>query len=175
MVLHRRVERLLDRTRKPVNLVDEEDRAGLERREEGCDVALALERGTGGLHERHVELPGGDVRKRGLAEAGRAGEQHVVERLPPAPCRLDEQPELALHLVLADEVLEPARAERAVELLLARPGHGDLQADLGFRRRTGHAAFTRPRRAAWMSASGAASAPVSSVAASSISSASPAS
>ena len=48
-VLHRGVERLLDRAREPVDLVDEEDRARLEVGEEGRDVALALERRAGGL------------------------------------------------------------------------------------------------------------------------------
>ena len=51
--------------------------------------------GPGGLHERGVELAGGDVRERRLAEAGRPGEQHVVERLAAPPRRLDEQAELA--------------------------------------------------------------------------------
>ena len=75
------IERLLERAREAVDLVDEEDRARLERGQEGGDVALALERRAGGLHERDVELGGDDLGERGLAEAGRPGEQHVVERL----------------------------------------------------------------------------------------------
>ena len=88
-VLHRRVEGLLQRARQAVDLVDEEDRARLQRGQEGGDVALALERRAGRLHERHAQLGGDDLRERGLAEPGRAGQQHVVERVaargaPPA-------------------------------------------------------------------------------------------
>ena len=80
-VLHRRIEGLLERARQAVDLVDEEHGARLERGEERGDVALALERRAGRLDERHVELVRDDLRERGLAEPGRAGEQHVVERL----------------------------------------------------------------------------------------------
>ena len=86
-VLHRRVERLLDRAVEAVDLVDEEDAARLERGQEGGDVGLALERRAGGLHHRHAELGGDDVGERGLAEPGRAGEQDVVERLAAAAGR----------------------------------------------------------------------------------------
>src|SRR2546430_9636293 len=61
------------------------------RSEEGGDVALALERGAGGLDEGDGELRGHDLRERGLAEPGRAGEQDVVERLPAPSRRLDRK------------------------------------------------------------------------------------
>ena len=85
-VLHRRIERLLDRAAEAVDLVDEEDAAGLQRGEEGGDVGLALQRRPGGLHHRHPQLGGDDVGERGLAEPGRAGEEDVVERLAAAAC-----------------------------------------------------------------------------------------
>ena len=49
--------------------------------------ALRSSAGPGGLDQRRLELGGDDVRERGLAEPGRAGEQHVVERLAAAPRR----------------------------------------------------------------------------------------
>ena len=52
-----------------------------------------------------------------LPRPGRPGEQNVVERLSPPARRLDEEAELVLDLVLADELLEPRRPQRAVELL----------------------------------------------------------
>ena len=91
--------------------------------------------GPGGLHERHVELARDDVGERGLAEPGRPGEQHVVERLAAPAGRLDEERELVLELLLADEVLEPRRAQRAVELLLARPRRRRLDALVARQRR----------------------------------------
>ena len=84
-------------------------RARLERGQEGGDVGLALERRAGGLHQRHPQLGGDDVGERGLAEPGRAGEQHVVERLAAAPRGLDEDLELLGHLALVDEVGEASR------------------------------------------------------------------
>ena len=116
-VLHRRVERLLDRAAEPVDLVDEEDAAGLQRGEEGGDVGLALQRRARGLHQRHAELGGDDVGERGLAEPGRAGEQDVVERLAAPARRLDEDRQLLGDLDLVDEVGQGRRAQAAVEVL----------------------------------------------------------
>ena len=106
-VLHHRIEGLLERPREPVDLIDEEDRPRLERGQECGDVALALERGAGGLHERHAELGGEDLRQRGLAKAGWPREQYVVERLVAADRRRDRDSQLVFQCLLADEVLEP--------------------------------------------------------------------
>ena len=76
--------------------------------------------GPGRLHERRAQLPRGDVGQRRLAEAGRARQQHVVERLAAPPRRLHEERQLTLELLLADELVQALRAQRAVELLLAR-------------------------------------------------------
>ena len=130
-VLHRRVERLLDRAAEPVDLVDEEDAARLQRGEEGGDVGLALQRRAGGLHHRHAQLGGDDVGERGLAEPGRAGEQDVVERLAAAARRLDEDRQLLGDLLLVDEVGERRRAQRAVEVLVGHVGAGVVDPDLG--------------------------------------------
>ena len=116
-VLHRRVERLLDRAAEAVDLVDEEDAAGLQRGEEGGDVGLALERRARGLDQRHAELGGDDVGERGLPQPGRAGEEDVVERLAAAAGGLDEDPQLLGDLDLVDEVGERRRPQRAVEVL----------------------------------------------------------
>ena len=101
-----------------MDLVDEEDAARLERGEEGGDVGLALERGPGGLDEVDLELGGDDLGQRGLAEAGRAGEQDVVERVAAVAGGADGDLELGLQRLLADELVEPPRAQRDVELVL---------------------------------------------------------
>ena len=123
-VLHRGIEGLLDRARQPVDLVDEEHRARLERGQERRDVGLALERRAGGLHERHVELGGDDLRQRGLAEPGRAGQQHVVERLAALGGRLDRDAELLAQRLLADELLQPARAQRGLGVVVGAHAGG---------------------------------------------------
>ncbi len=122
VVLHRRVEGLLERARQAVDLIDEEHAARLERGQKRRDVSLALERRSGGLHERNLQLGRDDLRERGLAESRRPGEQQVVERLAARAARLDRHRELLAQRLLADELREPARAQRAVELVLGDAG-----------------------------------------------------
>ena len=127
-VLHRRIEGLLERAVQAVDLVDEEHRVRLERGEQRRDVALALERRAGRLHEPHAHLLGDDLRERRLAQAGRPGQEHVVERLAARDRRLHRDRELLADAVLADELLERARAQRAVEVVLAVEHAGRLDA-----------------------------------------------
>ena len=70
------------------------------------------------MDERHLELARDDLRERCLAEARRAGEQEVVQRLAAAGRGLDRDGQLFAQRVLADELLEPLRAQRAVELVV---------------------------------------------------------
>jgi hypothetical protein len=48
------------------------------------------------------------VGERGLAEAGRAVEEQVVERLVPLFRRVDGDAKVVLELLLTDELVEPA-------------------------------------------------------------------
>src|SRR5919201_6855903 len=123
-VLERRVEDLLDGAVEPVDLVDEEDVARLERGEDRGDVALPLERRASEGADADAELLADDVGEARLAEPGRADEEDVVERLAARPRRLERDRELLLDPLLADEVVEPARAEASLELLLVRAGGG---------------------------------------------------
>ena len=119
-VLHRRIERLLERAVEAVDLVDEEHAARLERGQQRGDVALALERRAGGLHERHVELGGDDLRERRLAEPRRPGEQDVVERLAARRRRPGARRRAARLQRRPGRRTRPgARPQRAVELVLA--------------------------------------------------------
>jgi hypothetical protein len=68
-VLHRRVEDLLDRAGKAVDLVDEEDVALAELGEHGGEVAGPLDGGAGRDVDGHAHLVGDDRRQRGLAQA----------------------------------------------------------------------------------------------------------
>ena len=133
-VLHRRIEGLLQRAREAVDLVHEEHRARLERGQVRGDVALALERRRSGRDELDAELVRDDLGKRGLPESRRPGEQDVVEGLLAGTGGLDEDLELLLDRVLTDEVGEPLRAQRAIELVLGGNRLGRLQAlDPGLR------------------------------------------
>jgi hypothetical protein len=118
-VLHRRVERLLDGRREPVDLVDEEDVARRERGEEPREVAL-LHEGRAARHvQRHRELAREDMGERRLAEAGRAGEEDVIERLAAPLRRLRVHAEVLDDLLLPDVLLERGGAERLLQPLLA--------------------------------------------------------
>ena len=101
----------------PVDLVDEDDVAVLDRREDRRDV-LPLERRAGDRADADAELLADDVREARLAEAGRADEQDVVERLAACLRRCERDPELLLHALLPDEVGEAARTKRLLELLV---------------------------------------------------------
>ena len=117
-VLERRVEDLLDGRVQPVDLVDEEHVARLERGQDRGDVALPLERRAGDRADADAELLADDVREARLAEPRRADEQHVVERLAPRDRRGEHDLELLLEPLLADELGQVARPQRAVELVL---------------------------------------------------------
>ncbi len=141
-VLERRVEDLLDRRPQAVDLVDEQHLAGLEVGEDGGQVAGPLEHRAGGGADGGAHLVGDDVGQRRLAQARGPEQQHVVERLAALARRLQEDLELVDHPLLADELLQPPRPERLldVQLLgvggageqLAGDGHGGiLTAKLG--------------------------------------------
>ena len=70
--------------------------------------------GPGDLADADAELLADDLRERGLAEAGRAREQDVVERLAARLRRVERDRELLLHALLADEVRSDCgRSERS--------------------------------------------------------------
>ena len=151
-VLEGRVEHLLGGAGEPVDLVDEEDVALLQRGQDRGHV-LPLDGRPGDGADPDAELLADHVGEARLAEAGRAGEQDVVERLAARASRRERDRELLLDPLLADEVVEPLRPERAVELLLV-----DLQVG---GEELGHAAFrraTRTRSSAGSSGSTSASA-----------------
>ena len=102
-ILHRRVEDLLDRPVEPVDLVDEQHVSELQVGEDGGHVRLALQGRPGRGHDVDAHLRRDDVGQRGLAQSRRAGEQHVVQRLPARERRLDEDLELLAQHRLPDE------------------------------------------------------------------------
>ena len=118
VILHGRVEHFLDGTAEAVDLVDEEDVALLEVGEDGGDVGLALERRAGSGADGDAHLAGDDAGQRGLAQAGRADQQHVVERLVAGLGRLDEDLQLLLERLLADEIGQLARTQRDLDVLV---------------------------------------------------------
>ena len=118
-VLHRRIEDLLDRRIEAVDLVDEQDVALLEIGQERGEVAGLGDHRAGGGAEVDAELARDDLGERGLAEAGRAGEQDMVERLAARARGVDEDLEVGARLGLADEVAQTLRTQLPLGFVLA--------------------------------------------------------
>ena len=109
-VLHRRVEDLLDRGREAVDLVHEQDVAGLEVRQDAGQVARARDHRPRGQAQARAHLPRDDVRERRLAETRRPRQQNVVEGLAAALRGGEKDREVLADLRLPDvfaEVLRP--------------------------------------------------------------------
>ena len=121
-ILHRRIEDFLDRRVEPVDLVDEQHVAVFEIGEQRGKVAGLGDDRAGGRAEIDAELARHDLRQRRLAEAGRADEQHMVERLAAALGRLDEHLQIGARRRLADELVERLRAQRHVGVFAALVG-----------------------------------------------------
>ena len=124
-VLHRGVEDFLDRGGQAVDLVDEQDVAVLEIGQQSGEVArLGDDRARGGA-EADPHFARQDPGERGLAEAGRAEEQHMVERLAARFRRIDEHPQIVARALLPDELVEALRPKRGIGVLGLALGRGD--------------------------------------------------
>ena len=77
-----------------MDLVDEQDVAVLEVGEQRGEVARLGDDRAGGGAKADAHLAGEDPGERGLAEAGRAEEQHMVERLAARAGGVDEHAQI---------------------------------------------------------------------------------
>ena len=128
-LLHCRVEHLLHHAAEAVDLVNEEDVAGLEAGEDGSKVACALDGGAGGYSNADAHLLADDVSEGGLAEAGRAVEEYVFKGLAALTRGGDADAEILLDAALADILAQPAGPQGAVQprvLQLFRAGYQPL-------------------------------------------------
>ena len=123
-VLHRRIHELLDGGGGAVDLVDEQDVAGLEPRKGGDEVGPSREcRAAGDMHLR-AHLGGDDVGQRGLAQAGRAVQQHVVEGLVSGAGGLHSDRQSLKRLALADVFGQSLRTQSPAGVLVGGVGGG---------------------------------------------------
>ncbi len=128
-VFHRGIEELFQRRAQPVNLVDEENVAGAQRREETDEIAGPLQHRSGGRSQLDTHLPCHEHGERRLAESGRAEEESVLEYLLPAFGCVNGDLQRGFHLGLADELVEARRTERGIRarFLGQRFGSGHLE------------------------------------------------
>ncbi len=122
VVLQRGVEDFLHHGREAVDLVDEEDVVPFQVGQQRGQVFRLFQHRPAGLPQVHAELGRDDVAQRGLAQPGRAEQQHVVQRLLPLARGPDEDLELLARLGLADVFLQQLGPQRALQRLLLRGG-----------------------------------------------------
>ena len=126
-VLHRRIEDLLDHVREAMDLVDEQHVALVQGREDRGQVAGTLDRGARGGADLRTHLGGHDVGEGRLAQAGRAVEEDVIDRLLAVAGGVDQDRQVLLDPILAGELVEAPRPDGRLEgdLVLGDDGAGD--------------------------------------------------
>ena len=121
-ILHRRVQALLDDRQQAVDLVDEQDVAFLQRRQDARQIAFALQRRPG----RHAHLGSHfirqQIRERRLPQTRRTRQKDMVERVAAAPGRLHVHRQVVDDFSLPDELVETPRAKRGVLVAIAFRG-----------------------------------------------------
>ena len=133
-ILHRRVKKLLDDAAEPVNLVDEENVALLQRRQHAHEILRFLERRAARRPKVCTELARDKTGERRLAEPRRTVKEHVFEGLPATLCGVDRDPQVFDHALLSDVLVEGARTKaRPVNLVLQRVRRIDHSFILGGR------------------------------------------
>jgi hypothetical protein len=95
-----------------VDFVDEEQVAFLEVGQQAGEVAGFFDDGAGGDADVAAEFVAEDEGEGGLAEAGRAGEQDVVERVAAAFGRADHDLEAVDGFLLPGKIRERQRPQR---------------------------------------------------------------
>ena len=99
-----------------MDLVYEQHVARLQIREDGGEVAGALDRRSGRRSNLSTELVGHHGGERRLAQTRRSREDHVVQALPTVLSRFDEDSQALLDMFLAAIIIEGLRSQRALNL-----------------------------------------------------------
>lgn len=109
-----------------MDLVEEQHLALLERGEDRRQVTGVLDGGAAGDADGGAHLGGDDHREGGLAEAGGAGEQHVVGGGAARAGGAKDEVELLADLLLADELVQVLGAQGRLDgLVLTVGGRAD--------------------------------------------------
>src|SRR6266849_8199016 len=128
-IFHRRIEHFLHRRLQAMNFIEKENLLFFERCQDGGQVAFALQQWPRAGLDRHVQFIGDDLRQRGLSQAGRSVEQHVVQRLAAAPRRVYRNLNIFLDAFLPDIFFQALRPHAHFDpgVLVERlPGHNSL-------------------------------------------------
>ena len=119
VVLQRGVEDLFHHRRESVDLVDEQHIVFFEVGQQRRQVFGLFQHRAAGLAQIDAQLVGNDVAQRGLAQARRAEQQHMVQRLVALARRADKNLQLLAHLGLAHVVVQQLGPQRPLHRLFA--------------------------------------------------------
>ena len=106
---------------KSVDFIDEQHIIRLETHQDTCKIAWLVKHRAGSGLEAHTQFVGYDVGKSGFAQAGRAMQQRVVERLATHPCSLHEDTEIVHNLVLAGKKSSKRSGRNARSMSFSTP------------------------------------------------------
>src|SRR5690606_39264313 len=124
-VFHLRIEDFLHRRIEAMDLVSQQHIARFEIGQQGGEIAgLGDHRARSGL-EVDAEFARDDLCHRRLAQARRAVQQHVIQRLAARLRGLDEDLQVFARLLLADEIAEMLRPQMALEFVAFGLAAGD--------------------------------------------------
>ena len=101
-----------------MNFVDEQHVALFEIGEQRRKVACLRDHRPRRRPEIHPKLPRHDLGEGRLTKTGRPCEQHMIQRLPARPRRIDEHFEVRPHFRLPDELIERLRPQRRFRLII---------------------------------------------------------
>src|ERR1019366_3533846 len=104
---------------------DEQHIARLQVGQDRREIAGTLDHRPGGGAEADAQFARDDLGERGLAQAGRAVQQYMVERLAAGAGGLDENREVFAGGLLADELGERLRPQRCLGGVLGGARGGD--------------------------------------------------
>ena len=114
IILHRGIEVFLHFRRKPVDLIDEEHVAFLERGEQAGQVAGLVEDGTGSDLHVDAHLVGDDMGEGRLAQAGRAMEKRMVQGFAAELGGFDIDIQIGANFALAGEIFQLLRPDYSI-------------------------------------------------------------
>lgn len=98
-----------------MDFVDEEHVVAFKIGQQRGQVAGALQHGAGGLAQLHAHLVGDDVGQGGLAQARRAEQQDVIQRLAALARRRDEDLQLLARALLPHVLLQGLGPQGALD------------------------------------------------------------
>jgi len=100
-----------------VDFIDEKDIALVQARQDGRQIAFALQDRARRDAQAHVHFMRDDARERRFPQPGRRIEEAVVERLLALARGFDEDAQVFLHAFLPDELVERLRPQRLLDRL----------------------------------------------------------